>query len=161
MKRLIVILICIFIPAMVSAQSCDDCGQSEIVPIETTSQEFVNESGNIIYIVTEGGDVSGINIGTQTEPEKEAAKEEAEPIKPQVKYGAISGSWWTGIAICNPYDVTKTGMLKINNQYFNVSVTPGAPLTFNLTDWVGGDGQYTVSLWAEDLMLDVILRQSK
>src|SRR6056297_760215 len=99
MKRLIVILICIFIPGMALAQSCDDCGQSEIVPIETTSQEFVNESGNIIYIVTEGGDVSGINIGSQTEPEgEEAAEEEAEPIRPQVKYGAISNSWWTGIA---------------------------------------------------------------
>jgi len=54
MKYLIVaILICVIVPAICFAEDC--CGQNEIVPIETTNQEFVNESGNIVYIVTEGG----------------------------------------------------------------------------------------------------------
>lgn len=164
-KILIFILFIVFISTNVYGDSIcrgnsESC-QNEMIPIETESvtydTEIINESGNVVYIITNGGDVSGINIGMNDDTESE---EEETPIKPQVKYGTASEKWWTGVVIMNPSNEIKSGLLKLNNQYYNVTVTPGAPLTFNLINWVpqgNNQNQYTISLWSNDLYIDVVI----
>lgn len=154
------------IPA-ISQGVCDECGTSqEVVPVETSSvdttydTEIINESGNVVYIITEGGDVSNIKIGGSVEPEEpaEETEEQGETIEPQCTYGVLSDKWWTGIVIHNPYGETKTGLLKIGNKMFNITAPAGGnPIVFNIDEWVSNEGRYTISLWSEYLVLEAII----
>lgn len=157
----LVAVLMVFFATNVYAQECgDSCG--EIVPVETSSEvydtEITNDSGNVVYIITNGGDVSGITIG-ESGNDVGSEEEQAEPIKPQVEYGTVNDSWWTGVVIMNPNNETKTGILKLNSQFFNITVQPGEPLTFSLEEWAPNNGteRFTISLWSEDLYLDVLL----
>jgi len=147
----LVIILFLFVPVLY-AQDCT------MEPIENTQYgaAVTNEAGNVVYIVDNDGEVN-VTVGQAAEDEEVDAEEE---IAPQVAYGVSSDTWWTGVAILNPSTETKTGVLKIGSQYYNLTVPSGAPLTFNLGDWVAGNNtQYTISLYSNDLYLEVIRGQ--
>lgn len=127
----------------------------EITPVHNdnlvdNSVVIDNESGVVYYIVSGGGDisiVSGPGSGFEDEePEEESV------IKPQVTYGVVSDLWVSGIAICNPYDSVRSGLLKIGSMYFTVSVNANDSVIMSLSEQVG-PGKYVISLISEDLVL--------
>ncbi len=154
-------LIIVFIPAMGFAQ--DSCGTIE--PVDNSIQHggaVTNEGGDTVYIVENSGEVTVGLPENQNQNQEELAngKKEVEPI---VEYGVSSDSWWTGVAILNPTDETQSGILKINSQYFNLTVPPAKPLTFQLSEWVRNkkSNQFCISLYAKNLDMTVIREQVK
>src|SRR6056297_1348123 len=100
----LVIILFLFVPVLY-AQDCT------MEPIENTQYDaaVTNEAGNVVYIVDNDGEVS-VTVGQAAEDEEVDAEEE---IAPQVAYGVSSDTWWTGIAVLNPSEETKTGVLKV------------------------------------------------
>lgn len=156
MKYLMTVFILLFTPVFVCAQSC-----GTVEPIQNTQYgaAVTNEDGNVIYIVDNAGEVS-ITMGQQDPEEPQQTEPTEEEVKPQVAYGVVSNSWWTGVAVSNPSNETRSGILKIGAQYYNITVPAAAPMTFLLADWVvGRNTQYVVSLYSDDLYLEVIRGQ--
>ena len=158
MKKLVLILALLFL------FPCFGFAEGEIVPIETSSiiDNSVSidngEGGSVVYINinSNGGDISGVYVGTI--PNDMIANEppEVKEVIPQTMMGVSNRPYWISWAeIINNKSFSQTALIEIGNSLFSVYIPAKGCTSVIFSDWVG-EGKYQVTLFAnaEDLLLE-------